>query len=76
MCRNFYWAAQVFSARELIGKHQREQIFRGHPLQLRCNLPAAAPTRNRQRARRVPAPANIEHGRVEQRLRQHIADAF
>ena len=37
---------------------------------------AAALARQRQRTRRVPAPANREHRRVEQRLHEQVAHSF
>src|SRR5258708_33619607 len=71
---DFNWARQVFRARDLIRKYESQKIFGGHALKLRRDFPSAAPTRNCQRARRVPAPANIEHGRVQQRLSEDVAD--
>src|ERR1051325_3617941 len=76
MSRDFNRPRQVFCARQLIRKHEREQIFRGHALKLGRNLAAAAPARDRQRARRIPTPANREHWRVKQCLRQHVANRF
>ena len=61
------------SARDLIGKHRREQILALHALQLRRHLAAADEARQRERRGCVPAPAHAEHRRVEQRLDQHVA---
>ena len=44
-----------------------------HALQLRRDLLAAAASRDRERATGVPAPADLEHRRVEQRLDQQVA---
>ena len=63
-------AGEVLAARGRVGEARREQIVRAHPLKLRCDLLAAAHPQDRERARRVPAPARGEHRRGEQRLRQ------
>ena len=76
MSGNFDWPVEILCAGNLIGKDQRQQIFRSHTLELRRDFTAAAPARNRQRPRGVPAPTNIEHWGAQQRLRQYIADSF
>ena len=76
MTRDFDRPGQVFRTRNLIGKNQGQKIFRRHALKLRCDFSTAAPTWNRQRPRRIPTPANIEHGRIQQGLSQHITDSL
>ena len=75
MIGNLALADQVFRARNLIGKHCGDQVFRSHALQLWRDFLATAKARQCQRDSRVPAPARGEHGRGEQGLHQHIAHA-
>ena len=42
----------------------------------RRHAPAVRKPQDGQRARRIPAPARGEHGRIEQRLREHVLDGF
>src|SRR6266850_2383603 len=63
-----------FCGQNFLGQRRWFVHFAGDELSL--DLAAAAPARNRQRARRVPTPANIEHGRVQQRLGQDVTDSF
>src|ERR1051326_94199 len=76
MSRNLNRASQVFRTGKLIREYQRQQILRSHPLQLWRYFAAAAPAGNGQRARGIPAPADIKHWRAQQSLRQNIADSL
>ncbi len=73
MIRNFAVARDVLQAGRRVGKHRGHQIVGQHPLDLRGELPAAAPPRNRERDRRIPSPPRLEHRRVEKRLDEHLA---
>ena len=76
MLRNFTVTRDIFETSELVGKHRRQEIFRFHALQRRWNLAAAALPGQGKRARGIPAPANREHRRIQQRLDQQIPDGF
>ena len=65
-------ADDVLEAGDLVGEYRGQQVIRFDPLQRRRNLLAAAEPEHRQRARRVPAPAGREYGRVEERLDEKI----
>ena len=73
MIGNLAIAGDVLEAGRGIGKDRRHQIVGQHPLQLRRDLAAAAGARHGERDRRVPAPARLEHRRVEERLHEHVA---
>ena len=72
MIGNFAVAGDVFQTGKLVGKNGGQQIFRFHALQRRGNFSAAALARQGERARRVPAPANRKHRRIQQRLDQEF----
>ena len=55
------------------GKIAASRSSARHALQLRRDLAAAAHAQQRQRDRRVPAPARAEHRRIEQRLHEQRA---
>ena len=55
------------------GKLCAEQIVGAHAQERRRDALAAAHALEQQRARRVPAPARLEHRRGEQRLDQHVS---
>ena len=65
-------AGNVLQAGGGVGKDRRQQIVGQHALQRRRHLAAAAEPRHGQRNGRVPAPARLEHRRVEQRLHQDV----
>lgn len=75
MMRDLAFADDVLEAGGLIGEHGREQIVALHPLQLRRGAPAAGEARQRERGRRIPAPAHAEQRRVEEGLHQHMLGA-
>jgi len=64
----------VVLARDREREDRREQVVGPHARDGRRHLPPAQHPRQRQRARRVPAPADREHGRLERRLREHLGD--
>ena len=72
MIGNANLAGQILGAGGLIGEDAGQQIVGAHALDRRWNLAAAGESRHSQRARGVPFPARAEHGRIEQRLRQHM----
>src|ERR1043166_4289642 len=74
MIGNLAITDDVLEAGELIRENGGEQVFRFHSLQRRGELRAAAKSRHRERARRVPAPANREHRRVEHCLHKKLAN--
>ena len=74
MVRDFAVACDVFETGELIGKHTRDEVLSLHALQRRGNFASAPLAREGQSARRVPAPADRKHRRVQQRLHQKVAD--
>ena len=65
--------AEVLGAGDLVGKHRGHEILGLHALDVRRDLGAAAKARHRERDVRIPAPAHVEHGRVEQGLGEHVA---
>ena len=73
--RHFAVAAEVFLTGKLVGEYQGQQVFRLHPLQVGRHPLAAALADDRQGAGGVPAPAGLEHWRIQQRLHQHAAHA-
>ena len=73
MIGNLAIAGDVLEAGGGVGKDRGHQVVGQHPLQLRRHLRAAAVARHGERDRRVPAPARLEHRRVEERLHQHVA---
>ena len=72
MIGNLAFAHDVFEAGDLVGKHRGQQVFRLHALDLRRHLGAAREARQRQCGAGVPAEAQREHRRVQQRLGQHV----
>ena len=68
-------AHEVLGTGDLVGKHDRQQIFRAQALQWRRNLFARAEPWQRQRGRRGPAPARRKHRRVEHRLNEQGTNA-
>src|SRR5262249_54504425 len=62
----------VFQTGQLIRENCRQKIFRFHALQWRRDFRTATKPRNRKRTRRVPAPANGEHRRIEQGLHEQV----
>src|SRR5262249_4892080 len=76
MIRDFAVAHDMLQARELIWENCSQKIFRFHPLQRRSDLRAATETRHGKRTGCVPAPADREHWRVEQRLNQKVTNCF
>ena len=73
MIGNLAIARDVLEARGRVRKHRGHQIVGLHALQLRRHLASAAAARHGQRDRRVPAPARLEHRRVEKRLHEDVA---
>ena len=76
MIRDLAVAHDVLQARELIRENCGQKIFRFHPLQRRGDFRAATETRHGERTGCVPAPANREHWRVEQRLNKKLSNCF
>ena len=72
MIGNAHLAGEIFGAGRLIGKDRGHQIVGAHALDGRRHLAPARVARDGQRARSVPAPARGEHGRGQQRLREHV----
>ena len=70
---NLTVAGDVLEARGGIGEDRRQQVRRQHALHLGRELPRASRARNRERNRRVPAPARLEDRRIEKGLHQHVA---
>jgi len=68
-------ADQILGARDLVRKNRCDQIFGVHAGKLRGHLATAAKPRERQRHASDPAPARIEHRRVEHGLDQQRLDA-
>ncbi len=68
-------AGQVFGTGDLIGEHRGDQVFGLHAHELRRHLLAALETRQGQGHAGHPAPARVEHRRIEQRLDQDLAHA-
>ena len=64
--------SEVLGARDLVGKHHRDEILGLHPLDRGRHLAPARPARDRERHVRVPAPADVEDRGVEQRLDEHV----
>ena len=74
MVRHLPVARDVLQARDLVGEHLGDQVLGHGPLYLRRHpVPAPAPQHG-QGGRRVPAPAHLEHGRVEEGLDQDLPD--
>ena len=73
--RDFAIARDVLEAGGRVGERRGEQIVGLHALHLRRHAAAAAAARDGQRDGGVPAPARLEHGRVEQRLHEDRAHA-
>ena len=67
--------SEVLSARDLVGEHHRNEVLGLHPLDRGRDLAPARTARDRERDVRVPAPAHVEQGRVEQGLDQHVPGA-
>ncbi len=76
MVGNLDVAFDIFLARRHIGKHRRQQIVGAHALNLRRDLLAVPKAQQRQRARRVPAPARFEDRRRQRRLLQNRLHGF
>src|SRR5580704_1138902 len=70
------FTGQVFGARHLIGKHGCEKVVRPHPLDGRRNLAATAKPWDREGARCIPPPARLEHGSIQQSVRQNVLDGL
>ena len=66
-------AGDVLEARGRVGEDRGHQIVREHALELRRHLLAAAIARHGERDGGVPAPARLEHRRLEERLHEHVA---
>ena len=64
------FANDVLEARLLVGEGAGEQVVGADPHQVAGHLLAGLKPGGGERARRVVAPANLEHRRVEQRLDQ------
>ena len=70
---NLALAGEVLLAGDLVREHVGDQILGVHPLPLRRHAVAIAVALDRQRAGGVPAPAQLEHRRVEHRLHHDLA---
>ncbi len=76
MVRHLPVARDVLQARDLVGEHLGDEVLGDRPLYLRRHsVPAPAPQHG-QGDRRVPAPAHLEHGRVEEGLDQDLPDGL
>ena len=73
MIGNLPVAGNVLEARGGVRKDRRHQIVGEHALQRRRDLLAAAAPRHGERDGRIPAPARLKDGRVEERLYEHVA---
>ena len=67
--------SEVLRARDLVREHHRDEVLGLHPLDRGRDLAPARAARDRERDVRVPAPAHVEEGRVEQGLDQHVPGA-
>ncbi len=67
-------AAVVVLAGRLRGEHGRHEILRAHALDLRRHALAALRAHERERAHGVPAPARLEHGRLDRGLREQLLE--
>ena len=76
MVRHLPVARDVLQARDLVGEHLGDQVLGHGPLYLRRHPVAAPAAQHGQGGRRVPAPAHLEHGRVEEGLDQDLADGL
>ena len=74
MVRHLPVARDVLQARDLVGEHLGDQVLGHGPLNLRRNPVAAPAAQHGQGGRCVPAPAHLEHGRVEEGLDQDLPD--
>ena len=63
----------VLATRERLREHHGQRIGRAHLDEVRRNLLAVAAAQHRQRAGDIPAPADLEHRPIEQRLREDLA---
>ena len=73
MIGNLAIARNVLETRRGVRKDRGHQIVGEHALQLRRDLLAGAVARDRERQVRVPAPACLEHWRVEKGLDENVA---
>ena len=73
MVGNLAVAGDVLQAGQLVREHRGQEVLRFHALERRGNFAPAPLPRQRQRARRVPPPADREHRRIQQCLHQQIA---
>ena len=71
--RHLAVAGDVLGAGHLVGEHQGQQVVGVAALELGRHLPAVAEAPDRERSGRDPAPARGKHGRLQRRLRQHVA---
>jgi hypothetical protein len=67
---------QILCARDLIGKHRGDEIFRPHPHELRRHFPAALESRQSKCHSGHPTPPGGEHRGVEHGLDEQRAHAF
>ena len=73
MIRDDTIAGDVLQAGRRVREHRGHQVVSQHPLERRRHLAAVTAPRDRQRDRRVPAPARLKDRRVEERLHEHVA---
>ncbi len=64
----------VVLAGELGREHRDQQILRAHALEIRRHAPAVLPAQQGERPVGVPAPAGVEHGRLERGLGQQLLE--
>jgi hypothetical protein len=74
MIGDFAIAGDILEAGGGVGKCRSHEVVGFHPLDLRRHPPASAVAQDRQRDRGVPAPARLEHRRVEDGLHQDVAN--
>ena len=67
---------QILCARDLIGKHCGDEVFRPHAHELGRHFPAALKSRQSKRHSRHPTPPGGEHRGVEHGLDQHGTHAL
>ena len=72
MIGNLAVAGDVLQARGRVGEHGGHQVVGQHALKRWRDPARSARARHRQRDRRVPPPARLEHGRVEERLHEDV----
>src|SRR2546422_10813319 len=74
MVRHLALAREIVRARHGIGEHGLQEVLAVHALQLVRHPRATAVARHGKRERRAPPPARLEDRRLENRLRERLAD--